>query len=193
MKFIASVIAAALSFSLSGTLEANTYGSVEPLANAAVIDTRPLMNQPLKIREAFAARLLQCGLVRRVVDVLSSTGAITTINDLNTHFAVGAGGFAGRTNPSYVYTVIDNGPNAASGGWFSPTTLKRIGISTSGSDGSLLRTISRAVYIPAFSSVVSSFTGISTDSPGATVPEKSGRFTNRPEQPACGINASALG
>jgi len=59
---------------------------------------------------------LQCGLVRRVVDVLSSTGAITTINDLNTHFAVGAGGFAGRTNPSYVYTVIDNGPNAASVG-----------------------------------------------------------------------------
>jgi hypothetical protein len=30
MKFIASVIAGALSFSLSATLEANTYGSVEP-------------------------------------------------------------------------------------------------------------------------------------------------------------------
>ena len=27
---------------------------------------------------------------------------------------MGAGGFAGRTNPSYVYTVIDDGPNAAS-------------------------------------------------------------------------------
>jgi hypothetical protein len=51
-----------------------------------------------------------------VVDALSSTGAITTINGLNTHFAVGAGGFAGRTNPSYVYTVIDDGPNAASVG-----------------------------------------------------------------------------
>ena len=48
------------------------------------------------------------------MDALSSTGAITTINALNTHLAVGAGGFAGRTNPSYVYTVIDNGPNAAS-------------------------------------------------------------------------------
>ena len=51
-----------------------------------------------------------------MVDALSSTGAITTINGLNTHFAVGAGGFAGRTNPSYVYTVIDEGPNAASVG-----------------------------------------------------------------------------
>jgi hypothetical protein len=35
-------------------------------------------------------------------------------NKLNTSFAVGAGGFAGETNPSYVYTVLDAGPNAAS-------------------------------------------------------------------------------
>ena len=48
------------------------------------------------------------------MEALSSTGAITTINDLNTHFAVGAGGFAGSTNPSFVYTVIDDGPNRAS-------------------------------------------------------------------------------
>ena len=39
---------------------------------------------------------------------------IVTINNLNTSFAVGAGGFQGETNPSYVYTVIDDGPNAAS-------------------------------------------------------------------------------
>ena len=97
-------------------MEASTYGSVEPLANAAVIDIRPLLDQPLKVREAFATRLFQCGIVGRVVAALSSTGAITTINGLNTHFAVGAGGFAGRTNPSFVYTVIDDGPNAASVG-----------------------------------------------------------------------------
>ncbi len=72
------------------------------------------MEQPLRVREAFATRLFQCGIVDRVVDALSSTGAVTTINRLNTHFAVGAGGFAGFTNPSYVYTVIDDGPNAAS-------------------------------------------------------------------------------
>jgi hypothetical protein len=114
MRVTASLVAAALSIVLGVTVQANTYGSVEPIANPAVIDTSALRDQPLKVREAFATRLLQCGIVSQVVDALSATGAVTTINDLNTHFAVGAGGFAGETNPSYVYTVIDNGPNAAS-------------------------------------------------------------------------------
>jgi hypothetical protein len=114
MRITASFVAVALSILLGGTLQANTYGSVEPIANPAVIDTTALRDQPLSIREAFATRLLQCGIVSQVVDVLSSTGAITTINSLNTSFAVGAGGFAGNTNPSYVYTVIDDGQNAAS-------------------------------------------------------------------------------
>jgi hypothetical protein len=113
-RITASLISVVLSFTLYGTLHASTYGSVEPIINPAVIDTRLLSDQPLEIREAFARRLLQCGIVSQVVHALSSTGAITTINDLNTHFAVGAGGFAGRTNPAFVYTVIDDGPNAAS-------------------------------------------------------------------------------
>ena len=114
MRVKASVVAVVLSFVLCATLQANTYGSVEPLANPAVLDTSALRDQPLRVREAFANRLLQCGVVSRVIEALSSTRAITTINDLNTHFAVGAGGFAGSTNPSFVYTVIDDGPNAAS-------------------------------------------------------------------------------
>jgi hypothetical protein len=114
MRITASFVTAALSISLSATLQANTYGSVEPFANPAVIDTSALRDQPLRIREAFATRLLQCGIVSQVMDALTSSRAITTINALNTQFAVGAGGFAGRTNPSFVYTVIDNGPNAAS-------------------------------------------------------------------------------
>ena len=114
MRIKACVVAVVLSFALCATLRANTYGSVEPIANPAVIDTNPLRDQPLRVREAFANRLLQCGIVTRVVEALSSTGTITTINDLNTHFAVGAGGFAGSTNPSFVYTVIDDGPNRAS-------------------------------------------------------------------------------
>jgi hypothetical protein len=114
MKVITCFVAAILFVSLGGTVHANKYGSVEPIANSAVIDTTPLRDQPLRVREAFATRLLQCGFVSRVVDVLSSTGAITTINNLNTQFAVGAGGFAGFTNPSYVYTILDRGPNAAS-------------------------------------------------------------------------------
>src|SRR4051794_30526169 len=114
MKVTAACFAVVLSLSLAGTLQASTYGSVEPIPNSAVIDTRPLSDQPLRVREAFATRLLQCGIVSWVMDALSSTGAISTINDLNTRFAVGAGGFAGRTNPAYVYTIMDNGPNAAS-------------------------------------------------------------------------------
>jgi len=114
MKVIVRVVTAVLSVSLCATLQASTYGSVEPIANPAVIDTNPLRDQPLRVREAFATRLLQCGVVGQVVNTLSSTGAITTINDLNTRFAVGAGGFAGSTNPAFVYTVMDDGPNAAS-------------------------------------------------------------------------------
>lgn len=114
MSLTVRVVALVLSLPLSATARANTYGSVEPIANPSVLDTRLLANQPLRVREAFATRLLACGIVSRVANALSSTGAITTINDLNTHVAVGAGGFAGRTNPSYVFTVIDAGPNAAS-------------------------------------------------------------------------------
>jgi hypothetical protein len=100
-----------LSFS---TALGNTYGSVEPIANPAVINTDPLRDQALDVRAAFAERLFQCGVVDQVVGALTSSGSVTTINGLNTSFQVGAGGFAGHTNPAYVYTAIDSGPNAAS-------------------------------------------------------------------------------
>jgi hypothetical protein len=96
-----------------GTAQANSYGSVEPIANPAVIDTLPLRDQDLEVREAFAERLLQCGIVDEVIDVLTLTNAISTINSLNTSFEVAAGGFAGNTNPTYAYTMIDSGPDAA--------------------------------------------------------------------------------
>jgi hypothetical protein len=99
---------------LAGTALANTFGSVEPIASQAVVDIGPLRNQSLDVREAFADRLLQCGIVDRVIATISSAGSVTTINGLNTRVQVGAGGFAGHTNPSYVYTIIDRGPNAAS-------------------------------------------------------------------------------
>ena len=114
MKVTVRLFVVVLLLSLGETLGASTYGSVEPLANPAVLDTSAIKDQPLRVREAFATRLLQCGVVDRVIDALSSTGAITTVNKLNTHFEVGAGGFMGETNPSFVYTVIDDGPNAAS-------------------------------------------------------------------------------
>lgn len=114
MKTAPTVVTGVLVVTLCSPIHANKYGSVEPIANPAVIDTSALRDQPLKVREAFANRLFGCGIVTRVVEALTSTGAISTINNLNTHFSVGAGGFAGATNPAYVYTVIDNGPNAAS-------------------------------------------------------------------------------
>ena len=112
-RLTAAVLTVALAIPCS-TLHANKYGSVEPIANSAVIDTALLSGQSLRVREAFANRLLQCGIVNQVVEALSKTRAITTINGLNTSVAVGAGGFMGRTNPSFVFTVLDDGPNAGS-------------------------------------------------------------------------------
>lgn len=92
---------------------ADTYGSVEPIPNPTVIDTRSLRDQSLAVETAFAERTLACGVADEVVEVLTSTGAVTTINDLNTSFDVSAGGFAGNTSPAFVYQVIDSGPNSA--------------------------------------------------------------------------------
>lgn len=98
----------------AGTALANTYGSVEPMANPGVVDTTDLRGQPLAVREAFARRLMQCGAVRDTIVTLTEADAINSINALNTSFAVAAGGFAGETNPAYAYTMIDAGPNAVS-------------------------------------------------------------------------------
>ncbi|HVQ12943.1 MAG TPA: hypothetical protein VMS40_05105, partial [Vicinamibacterales bacterium] len=114
MKFTTFLMTALLSLVLANGALADTFGSVEPVANPAVLDTSLLQRQPLVVREAFARQLLQCGIVDQVIEALAETHAINTINGLNTRFEVGAGGFAGATNPAYVYTVIDGGPNAAS-------------------------------------------------------------------------------
>jgi hypothetical protein len=108
------LVVAFCSLSLVADVRANTFGSVEPIANPAVIDTEPLRAQDLRVREEFAKQLFKCGIVDDVIDALTAARAIRTVNGLNTRFEVGAGGFAGETNPAYVYTVIDDGPNAAS-------------------------------------------------------------------------------
>jgi hypothetical protein len=91
-----------------------TFGSVEPIANPVVLDTRPLRERSLEVRAAFAQRLFDCGTVDRVVEVLTASGAIGTITPQNTSFAVTAGGFNGRTNPAYGYEITDSGPGSAS-------------------------------------------------------------------------------
>ena len=112
---VATILTAALLWfvGLTAPALATTYGSVEPIANVDVIDTTPLRNLRLDVKAAFAERLLECGIVNKVIAVLFSHGSITTINGLNTHLEVGAGGFAGESNPSYVFTIVDEGPNAA--------------------------------------------------------------------------------
>ncbi len=114
MKTRALVLAVVSCLSLAQTSAANTYASVEPIPNPAVIDTGALRDQSLRVRAEFAERLLSCGIVDRVLNALSASRAISTINPLNAHFEVGAGGFFGNTNPAFVYTLIDDGPNAAS-------------------------------------------------------------------------------
>ncbi|MDH3302736.1 MAG: hypothetical protein OES24_19735 [Acidimicrobiia bacterium] len=92
----------------------NTYGSVEPVPNPTVIDTRPIRDLSLSTREALADRIFACGVVDDVITSLTETGAISTINDSNSIFDVSAGGFAGSTSPAIVYSVEDSGPGAAS-------------------------------------------------------------------------------
>ncbi len=116
MKTRVLFLAILSSLALASQSSAGTYGSVEVIPNPAVLDTDRLRNQDLDVRAAFARRLLACGIVDRVEESLSDTGAITTINGLNTRFEVGAGGFQGETNPAFVYTIADDGPNAASVG-----------------------------------------------------------------------------
>jgi len=114
MKTATISTAIVLWLTLSSPALATTYGSVEPIATPDVINTSLLKAQRLDVRAAFAERLLQCGIVEDVVGVLVSNKSITTINGLNTRIELGAGGFFGETNPSYVFTIIDSGPNAAS-------------------------------------------------------------------------------
>ena len=122
VKVIAVALAVAtLSFSMAepasrafGPFDpALTYGSVEAIPNPAVVDTAPLRSQSLAVREAFVERVVVCGYVDRVLDALTVTGAVNSLDEDNSEFAVGAGGFNGRTTASIVYTVVDSGRNAA--------------------------------------------------------------------------------
>ena len=81
MRVTTGVVAAIVSLSLGVTLGASTYGSVEPIATPDVIDTSALSAQPLSVREAFAARLLECGIVSRVVPDASFDAEVERISN----------------------------------------------------------------------------------------------------------------
>ena len=104
------------------TLSATTFISVEPVPNGAVVGQQNL----IRIRsigyanlERWSQRLLDdCNVVDNVIDTLSDHEAITSVTTANatanTRFVVGAGGFEGAINPSYIFTVRDAGTGSVS-------------------------------------------------------------------------------
>jgi len=100
------------------SVTATTYISVEPIPSRDVVGQNALtmiLSVGYPNLELWSNRLLNdCNIVQNVIDVLASNGAISTVNSGNTRFLVAAGGFEAITDPSYVFTVQDSGPNAAS-------------------------------------------------------------------------------
>ena len=97
---------------------ATTFISVEPIPSRDVVGQSALtmiLSVGYPNLELWSNRLLNdCNIVQNVIDVLASNGAISTVNSGNTRFLVAAGGFEAITDPSYVLTVQDSGPNAVS-------------------------------------------------------------------------------
>jgi hypothetical protein len=117
-RFTTVVLFAAV-LAVQATAATTTYISVEPIPNRDVVGQEAL-NQILSAGfpnlERWSNQLLNdCGLVQRVIDVLTVEGAITTVDSSNTIFRVAAGGFESVTNPSFVATVLDSGTGAVTG------------------------------------------------------------------------------
>lgn len=100
------------------SLKATTYISVEPIPNRDVVGQEALaaiLGVGYPNLERWSDRLLNdCGIVQRVIDALTTNGAIETVNAANISFRVAAGGFEAVTNPSFVATVDDSGDDAVS-------------------------------------------------------------------------------
>jgi hypothetical protein len=97
---------------------AQTYISAEAIpsqdivgaTNLASIESLGYQNLAL-----WSQRLLNdCQIVQDTINLLSDYGAISTVFPGNTRYLVAAGGFQGVTDPSYVFTIQDSGPAAAS-------------------------------------------------------------------------------
>jgi hypothetical protein len=117
LTFCASIWLAITLLAVPAT--ATTYLSAEPIPSQDVVGQENL-GKMLAIGyanlELWSRKLLhECGIVRNVIDVLSEHAAIRTIEARrNTQVRVGAGGFEGVTNPSFVFTIQDSGRLGAS-------------------------------------------------------------------------------
>jgi len=111
--FVAAVLLTAVQ-----AVSATTYMSVEPIPNRDVVgqETLTLLRSiGYPNLERWSNLLLsRCLVVESVIEALTTDGTITSVTNANTRFVVAAGGFEGATNPSYVFTVQDSGPGAAS-------------------------------------------------------------------------------
>jgi len=100
------------------SVAATTYISAEPIPSGDVVGQAALdtiLSAGYSNLELWSNRLLNdCNIVQDVIDTLATNGAITTVNGGNTSVRVAAGGFEAVTDPSYVFTVQDSGPNAVS-------------------------------------------------------------------------------
>jgi hypothetical protein len=116
-RHTAGQIVVAIFLAAVQTLSATTYMSVEPVPNRDVVgDSNLALIRGIGYNrlERWSQRLLsECLAVDSVIDALSAHRAITSVTTTNTRFVVAAGGFEGATNPSYVFTVQDSGPGAA--------------------------------------------------------------------------------
>ena len=97
---------------------ATTYISAEPIPSRDVVGDENLakiLSIGYPNLERWSRRLLdECRIVDQAIEVLSAHGAISTVDATNTRFLVAAGGFQSITDPSYVFTIEDSGPGAAS-------------------------------------------------------------------------------
>jgi hypothetical protein len=92
---------------------ATTYISVEPVPHEDVVgadNLAAIRSIGYANLERWSQRLLnECRVVDSVIDALTANATISSVTSTNTRVVVAAGGFEGRTNPSFVFTVQDSG------------------------------------------------------------------------------------
>ena len=95
------------------TTSAITYMSIEPVPSIDLVgadDLAAIRGIGYANLERWSQRLLDdCHIVESVVNALTTDLAIRSVRlGINTRVVVAAGGFEGRTNPSFVFTVTDS-------------------------------------------------------------------------------------
>jgi len=102
---------------LAQTTSATTYMSIEPVPSIDLVgadDLAAIRGIGYANLERWSQRLLgDCHIVESVINALTTDLAIRSVRlGINTRVVVAAGGFEGRTNPSFVFTVTDSGADS---------------------------------------------------------------------------------